>query len=154
MAGLRSESLLYLFKFLYVLVLFNMSAASLCLMISIVFRDASVASLMAILNLLFQMLFGGFLINQKSVPPMISFMKNLSFFGFAFEAVAVNEVNGLKLMDEKAGQKIETTGALVLNLFGLNPQNYWLDVKYLWFTCVLLISLSYIWLQIMVKERR
>ena len=154
MVGLRSESLLFLFKFLQVIVLFNMSAASLCLMIGIIFKDASIASLMAILNLLFQMLFGGFLVNQKSIPEILWVLKHLSFFGFAFEAVAVNEVNGLNLMDEKAGQKIETTGALVLNLFGLNPQNYWLDVKYLCYTCIITISISYFWLQYMVKEQR
>jgi hypothetical protein len=154
MAGLRSESLVFLLKFLQVIILFNMSAASLCLMISIIFKDASVASLIAILNLLFQMLFGGFLVNQKSIPDVLWFLKKLSFFGSAFEAVAVNEVNGLKLMDEKAGQKIETTGALVLNLFGLNPQNYWSDVKYLWYTCAILIGISLVWLQTMVREQR
>ncbi len=112
MAGLRSESVVFLFKFLLVLVLFNMTAASVCLAISIIFRDASLASLVAILVILFQMLFGGLLVNQNSIPKMIAWLKNLSFFNFAYEALAVNEVNGLTLVEVKAGLKIDAPGML------------------------------------------
>lgn len=110
MAGLRSESVVFLLKFLLVLVLFNMTAASVCLAISIIFKDASLASLVAILVILFQMLFGGLLVNQNSIPKMISWLKNLSFFNFAYEALAVNEVNGLTLVEIKAGLKIDAPG--------------------------------------------
>jgi drug/metabolite transporter (DMT)-like permease len=92
MIGLREDSPIYLVKFLLVLVLFNLTSASVCLAISIVFVDASVASLMATLVMLFEMLFGGLLLNKTSLPTSMSWLTELSFFNAAFEAMIVNEV--------------------------------------------------------------
>lgn len=52
------------FKFLLVLVLFNLTAASICLCIGILFKEIGVASLLSSLVMLFSMLFGGLLLNK------------------------------------------------------------------------------------------
>ncbi|KAJ3217310.1 hypothetical protein HK099_005523 [Clydaea vesicula] len=107
MMGLRTESPVYLLKFLFALVLFNLTAASLCFFISIVFKDSGVANLIATLIMLFQMLFGGILLNKKSIPSGLSWLNTVSFYNLAVEALVVNEVNGLALYENKLGLMID-----------------------------------------------
>lgn len=51
-------------KFLLVLVLFNLTAAALCLAIGVVFKNVSMANLLSVLVMLFSMLFAGLLLNK------------------------------------------------------------------------------------------
>jgi ABC-type multidrug transport system ATPase subunit len=51
-------------KFLLVLVLFNLTAAALCLAIGVVFKNLSMANLLSVLVMLFSMLFAGLLLNK------------------------------------------------------------------------------------------
>jgi hypothetical protein len=106
MIGLQAD-LWMLFRFLLVLVLFNVTSASCCLAISIIFKDQGVAALIATLVMLFEMLFGGLLLNKATMPSSFQWMQNLSFFNYAFEALVVNEVAGLTLVEEKFGFKID-----------------------------------------------
>lgn len=52
------------FKFLLVLVLFNLTAAALCLAIGVVFKNLSMANLLCCMVILFSMLFAGLLLNK------------------------------------------------------------------------------------------
>lgn len=106
MIGLRADSPIYLLKFLLVLVLFNLTAASVCLAISIVFKDLSVANLVATLLMLFEMLFGGLLLNKNSLPKYLNWIPKFSFFNSAIEAMVVNEINGLTLYENKHGWEV------------------------------------------------
>lgn len=54
-------------KFLLVLVLFNLTAAALCLAIGIVVKNLSLANLLACMAILFSMLFAGLLLNKGNV---------------------------------------------------------------------------------------
>ncbi len=101
MIGLRADSPEYLLKFLLVLVLFNLTAATVCLFISIACPQMGIANLVATLVMLFEMLFGGLLLNKNSVPSYLSWVNHLSFFNCAMEAMAVNEVNGLTLYQNR-----------------------------------------------------
>ena len=56
-------------KFILILVLFNLSAAAICLFIGIVFKEASVANLVGSLVMLFSLLLAGLLLNHGSIPP-------------------------------------------------------------------------------------
>lgn len=53
-----------LLKFLLVLILFNLTAAALCLAIGVVFKDLSMANLLSSMVMLFSMLFAGLLLNK------------------------------------------------------------------------------------------
>lgn len=105
MIGLQSDMFL-LGRFLLVLVLFNVTSASCFLAISVIFEDQGIANLVATLVMLFEMLFGGLLLNKASMPASFQWMQNLSFFNYAFEALVVNEVAGLTLVEEKFGFQI------------------------------------------------
>ncbi|EGF77988.1 hypothetical protein BATDEDRAFT_13539 [Batrachochytrium dendrobatidis JAM81] len=153
MIGLRPDTFLLL-RFLLVLVLFNLTAAAACLAISIIFKDVAVASLIATLVMLFEMLFGGLLLNKSSIPPAFQWMQRISFFNYAFEALVVNEVNGLSLLEEKFGLKIDVPGSVILQAFGLDALGYWEDVKLLGIMCMVFIGIAFIWLQLFVRERR
>ncbi len=56
------------FKFILILVLFNLAAAAICLFIGIVFRDGGVANLIGSLVMLFSLLFAGLLLNHDAIP--------------------------------------------------------------------------------------
>lgn len=113
MVGLRSE-LDTLLRFLLVLVLFNMTAASFCLLLSIIFKDVAMSNLIATLIMLFQMLFGGLMANSKTIPDSIGWVQNLSFFRYAFEALVVNEVSSLWVEQEEYGLKINVSLHLII----------------------------------------
>ncbi|CAG8558234.1 14293_t:CDS:10 [Cetraspora pellucida] len=142
------------FKFLLVLVLFNLTAASICLCIGIIFKEVGVASLLSSLVMLFSMLFGGLLLNKESIPSYLAWLKHLSFFNYAFEAMLVNEVVYLQLTEEKYGLQIDVPGATILSTFGFNASAYWPDVTKLTLLFMSFIVLSFTCLQLFVKELR
>ena len=55
--------------FALILVLFNLAASAMCLLIGILFRETSVASLIGSLVMLFSLLFAGLLLNKDAMPP-------------------------------------------------------------------------------------
>jgi hypothetical protein len=90
------------------------------MMLSLVFREASVAALIATLVMLFEMLFGGLLLNKNSVPPWGAWLQTFSYFNCALEALVVNEVNGLTLFETKFGLQIDVSckGLCGVDTFG------------------------------------
>jgi ABC-type multidrug transport system ATPase subunit len=142
------------FKFLLVLVLFNLTAAALCLAIGIIVKNLSLANLLACMAILFSMLFAGLLLNKDTMTPYFSWLKYLSFFNYALEAMLVNELIYLQLVEERFGLKIDVPGATILSTFGFNSKNYWPDVIRLCSMFSVFILIAYIWLVLFVKERR
>ena len=67
------------FKFLLILVLFNLAAASICLFIGIVIKDGGVANLVGSLVMLFSLLFAGLLLNRDSIPKQALWLQDVSF---------------------------------------------------------------------------
>jgi ABC-type multidrug transport system permease subunit len=88
-------------KFMLTLVLFNLTTASVVLLLSIAFESVSVASLVGTLVMLFNLLFTGLLINRETVAPALQWLHTISFFHAAFEALAVNELRYLQLKEIK-----------------------------------------------------
>ncbi|KAJ5579692.1 ABC transporter G family member [Penicillium hispanicum] len=115
-------------RFMLVLVLFNLAAANICLFIGIVIRDGGVANLIGSLVMLFSLLFAGLLLNHDAIPESALWLQSLSIFHYGFEALIVNEVTFLTLIDHKYGLDIEVPGASILSAFGFNTLAYWQDV--------------------------
>ena len=67
MSGLNAEWPSF-FKFILILILFNLAAAAICLFIGIVFKDGGVANLIGSLVMLFSLLFAGLLLNRDKIP--------------------------------------------------------------------------------------
>lgn len=142
------------FKFLLVLVLFNLTAAALCLAIGVVFKNLSMANLLCCMVILFSMLFAGLLLNKDSMSPYFGWLKHLSFFNYALEALLVNEMLYLQLVEERFGLNIDVPGATILSTFGFNARNYWPDVIKLGVMFLSFILFAFVWLVTFVKERR
>ncbi|KAI8096551.1 putative ABC transporter [Halteromyces radiatus] len=141
-------------KFLLVLVLFNLTAAACCLAIGVVFKNLSMANLLSCMVMLFSMLFAGLLLNKESMSPYFGWLKYLSFFNYALEALLVNEMLYLQLVEERYGLNIDVPGATILSTFGFNAKNYWPDVIRLASMFLFFIAFAFIWLVLFVKERR
>ncbi|ORZ31938.1 hypothetical protein BCR44DRAFT_62443 [Catenaria anguillulae PL171] len=153
MVGLIDSYSVFL-KFVLVLVLFNVTAAALCLLVSLAIRETPVASLVASLAMLFSMLFGGLLLNKDSIPTALSWLKHLSFFNYALEALVVNELKDLQLTENKYGLQIEVPAAVILSTFGFNAQAYWADVYKLIGMSSGFLVVGFLVLHFKVKERR
>ncbi|KAH7709720.1 Protein WHT-7 a [Aphelenchoides avenae] len=75
--------------------------------------------------------FGGFYINQATLPPYFYPIKYLSYFGYAYEAVAINqwtrigEIPGCKnsTATTPSGPRCYPTGADVLDSLSFRPEN-------------------------------
>ncbi len=67
------------FKFLLILVLFNLAAAAICLFIGIVFKDGGVANLIGSLVMLFSLLFAGLLLNHDAIPKAALWLQTVCF---------------------------------------------------------------------------
>ncbi|KAI4189177.1 MAG: hypothetical protein LQ346_005166 [Caloplaca aetnensis] len=160
------------FKFLLVLVLFNFAAAAICLFIGIIFRDGGVANLIGSLVMLFSLLFAGLLLNHDAIPPAALWLQSvsargslsvlgqklisvqLSIFHYGFEALIVNEVTYLTLIDHKYGLDIEVPGASILSAFGFDVGAFWTDLIGLAIFSGAFIVIAYIAMHFLLVEKR
>ncbi|KAL9042645.1 MAG: hypothetical protein Q9214_003718 [Letrouitia sp. 1 TL-2023] len=141
-------------KFLLILVLFNLAAAAICLFIGIVFRDGGVANLIGSLVMLFSLLFAGLLLNHHAIPKPALWLQSLSIFHYGFEALIVNEVTYLTLIDNKYGLDIEVPGASILSAFGFDVGALWADVIGLAVFSAAFVVIAYAAMHILLIEKR
>ncbi|KAI9826735.1 MAG: hypothetical protein M1819_007280 [Sarea resinae] len=142
------------FKFILVLVLFNLAAATICLFIGIIFKDGGMANLIGSLVMLFSLLFAGLLLNHDAIPKSALFLQTLSIFHYGFESLLVNEVKYLTLIDHKYGLDIEVPGASILSSFGFNVLALWRDVISLAVFSGIFIILAYLAMHVLLVEKR
>ncbi|KAH0537503.1 hypothetical protein FGG08_005721 [Glutinoglossum americanum] len=141
-------------KFILILVLFNLAAAAVCLFIGIIIKDGGVANLVGSLVMLFSLLFAGLLLNREAIPGPARWLQNLSIFHYAFEALLVNEVKLLSLVDHKYGLDIEVPGASILSSFGFVNTALWEDVISLAIFGGTFIILAYVAMHLILVEKR
>jgi ABC-type multidrug transport system ATPase subunit len=144
----------HFFKFILILVLFNLAAAAICLFIGIICKDPGVANLIGSLVMLFSLLFAGFLLNHDAIPSSALWLQSLSIFHYGFESLIVNEVAYLTLVDHKYGLDINVPGASILSSFGFNNLALWNDVISLGVLGAVFIVLAYAAMHILLVERR
>lgn len=153
MTGLVPDSI-HFFKFMLVLVLFNLAAAAICLFIGIVCKDGGVANLIGSLVMLFSLLFAGFLLNHDATPAGALWLQTLSIFHYGFESLIVNEVVELTLVDKKYGLDITVPGAAILSSFGFDNSALWTDVRSLAIFAASFIILAYAAMHFLLVEKR
>jgi ATP-binding cassette subfamily G (WHITE) protein 2 len=153
MVGLRWPAD-HFFWFMLITILLSFCATGMCLLISSLSPSVSVGNLVAILVMLFMLLFGGLLLNQATLPPGLQWIRWLSFINYAFSAMMVNEfVNQIFFItafDEVypiAGQYF------VVSIFGLDAQYFYLNIYLLVVFGVLFYAASGVVLYF-VKEKR
>ncbi|OTB02698.1 hypothetical protein M426DRAFT_322454 [Hypoxylon sp. CI-4A] len=144
----------HFFTFILVLVLFNLAAAAICLFIGIVCKDGGVANLIGSLVMLFSLLFAGLLLNHDAIPGAALWLQSLSIFHYGFEALIVNEVIKLTLVDKKYGLDITVPGAAILSSFGFNNAAKWMDVVNLGVFAAVFVVLAYAAMHFLLVEKR
>ncbi|KAI8629764.1 hypothetical protein F5Y19DRAFT_75536 [Xylariaceae sp. FL1651] len=144
----------HFFVFMLTLVLFNLAAAAICLFIGIVCKDSSVANLVGSLVMLFSLLFAGLLLNHDKIPDAALWLQSLSIFHYGFEALIVNEVIKLTLVDKKYGLDITVPGAAILSSFGFNNGAKWMDILNLSVFAAIFVVLAYTAMHFMLVEKR
>lgn len=144
----------HFFTFMLVLVLFNLAAASICLFIGIVCRDGSVANLIGSLVMLFSLLFAGLLLNHNAIPDAALWLQSLSIFHYGFEALIVNEVVKLTLVDKQYGLDITVPGAAILSSFGFDNAAKWRDIMNLGIFAAVFVVLAFAAMHFLLVEKR
>ncbi|KAK2606360.1 FAD-dependent urate hydroxylase [Conoideocrella luteorostrata] len=153
MTGLVPDSA-HFFRFMLVLVLFNLAAASICLLVGILCKNGGVANLIGSLVMLFSLLFAGFLLNHDATPASALWLQTLSIFHYGFESLIVNEVVELTLIDKQYGLDITVPGAAILSSFGFDNGALWADIRNLGIFALTFIFLAYMAMHFLLVERR
>lgn len=78
----------------------------------------------------------------------------LSIFHYGFEALIVNEVTFLTLIDKKYGLDITVPGASILSAFGFDTMGFWHDVIGLAVFPGAFIVIAYAAMHILLVEKR
>lgn len=143
------------FKFIGILVLFNLSISLEILSIGIIFEDLSNSIIFSVLVLLGSLLFSGLFINTREITSVaFKYFKNLSLFYYAYESLLINEVKSLMLREKKYGLNIEVPGATILSTFGFSVQHLGLDIKILGIFSTVFLIVGYVALKIIVVEQK
>lgn len=153
LVGLSFESGAF-WKFLVILVLFNLTAAATCLLIGIIIQDTGVANLVGCLVMLFSLLFAGLFLNHDSMPKGTVWIQYLSIFHYAYEALIVNEVKYLTLTERKFGLSIEVPGATILSTFGFDSGALTQDLLGLVVIFLTFLVGGYVAMHVLLVERR
>jgi ABC-type multidrug transport system permease subunit len=153
MTGLVPDSA-HFFRFMLVLVLFNLAAAAICLFVGILCKNGGVANLIGSLIMLFSLLFAGFLLNHDATPSGALWLQKLSIFHYGFESLIVNEVVELTLVDKKYGLDITVPGAAILSSFGFDNGALWSDTRNLGVFALTFIVMAYIAMHFLLVEKR
>ncbi|GFH16579.1 ABC2_membrane domain-containing protein, partial [Haematococcus lacustris] len=137
-----------------VLVVSNVTSASLSMAIGAALHSVAMANLVGSLALLLSMLFAGFLLSRNKMPGWIGWAANLSY---AFEALASNEFHGATDFRFTAFHQpgtppelvphIDVTGDDILNTFGFQVDGYWPDVRRLLLLCAVFLTATYLLLK-------
>jgi len=147
----------HFFVTMAVLVLVSLVSTSMSLAISSVTPSLSMGNLIAIMLLLFYLLFGGFLVNKTSMPVFIGWLKWTSFQSYAFEILMVNELNGLVVLFNPKGYNIvpvDIDGSAFLQQFDMDASRVYMDYGVLGGMIVVYLTFTYIFLRWVNKERR
>lgn len=95
------------------------------MILAALFEDLSVAILLGGAFVLFNIGFGGFLLNLNTLPSVVRWIQWLCPMKYALEAVTVNEVDHLTIADSLDGVPFDIPATSIANsLFGLTGSYY------------------------------
>jgi len=127
--------------FLLILILVNIVATAACFVISAAVNTIGQANLIASLYFIFCMLFGGLFLNNKT-SSWSTYLQYLSFIHYGYEALMVNEFQGLDLTFNPSGfSPTRINGQDVLNNYSMNSNMFLAD---LWILLAFFLSLLFI----------
>ncbi|KAI9985169.1 hypothetical protein PInf_004494 [Phytophthora infestans] len=137
------------------LVLFNVAAGSICLLVGVLSRRVGSANLAATVVLLIMLLFGGFLLNSETMPDAVGWLKHLSIFGYAFEILMTNELEGIILSFDAPGYPaVPVYGEVYIKTLGMDYTQRFYDVAALALIAIVLQLAAYLFLSLQVPKHR
>jgi len=120
--------------------------------------NAIVAQILSPISVVLFFLFGGFFVNNHSIPVWYKWIREISIFRYGYEALMKNEFEGLKFTCTDAqkihGQCPVPDGETQLKLMGMLDVEIWKDVVILLAMVVGYRLLAYICLRFLYKEKR
>jgi ABC-type multidrug transport system ATPase subunit/ABC-type multidrug transport system permease subunit len=154
MIGLRHEFTHFLW-FLLLTVLFNVVSGGMCLCIGAIAPSVASANLMATLGILGSSLFGGFLLNLGAIPKTLVWLKYLSFWKYAYEALLINELYGLPIIVDPTGMpSFPADGNFLLVELEMDYNRFYIDVIVLTIFAIAFMLLAAILMKVCVREKR
>jgi ATP-binding cassette subfamily G (WHITE) protein 2 len=128
----------HLATFAAILILANATASVVCMAVTCAMASARSANLVMSNVFIVLFMFGGFLLNKDTLPPLVRWLGHVSFVNYAFELLAINEFHGTPAMwtftvpnttepGDKPLPPLTVDGDSVLRQFGMYPQRWTLD---------------------------
>ncbi|KAI9342049.1 hypothetical protein DFJ73DRAFT_843020 [Zopfochytrium polystomum] len=141
-------------KFITLLMLFSAEIGFFCFLFTVVISDVGAATLMGAIVILFNMLFSGWLINQGSIVPWLGWIQYLSLFRYVYEALVVNDLSEIQIVDYIAGVTVNIPASVILDKFSFDANSYVRNVLISAGILVFLGVLNGVLVQSFLRERR
>eukprot|EP00127_Corallochytrium_limacisporum_P002658 Clim_evm94s134 gene=Clim_evmTU94s134 len=155
MIGFRHDTIDHFFYFLLILMLVNVAATSLCMVIGVSAKRMSMAIEVAALSLLFSLMLTGIFNNHKTMNPYVAWLRYLSFFNYGYEALCVNELDGVELKGSiLKSASFHVNARLILDQLGLEADNFFKDLAVLVLYSFIMLTVAFLALKYYVRERR
>ncbi|TKY90366.1 hypothetical protein EX895_000364 [Sporisorium graminicola] len=128
MVGMKPQAN-YFFEFLLIAVLFHLSMALYNMLLAALIEDLSISILFAGVFILFNIGFGGFLLNLNDLSPAVKWLQWICPMKYALEAVASHELSGLQLIDTVGGVSVTASVSVFSgNLFAFKDDAFYRDL--------------------------
>ncbi|SJX65413.1 related to ADP1-ABC transporter [Sporisorium reilianum f. sp. reilianum] len=128
MVGMKAQAN-YFFEFVLVAVLFHVCMALYNMLLAALIEDLSVSILFAGVFILFNIGFGGFLLNLNDLSPAVKWLQWICPMKYALEAVASHELSGLQLIDTVGGVSVTASVSVFSgNLFAFRDDAFYRDL--------------------------
>ncbi|EST08682.1 ABC transporter-like protein [Kalmanozyma brasiliensis GHG001] len=128
MVGMQSRAD-YFFEFILIAILFHLAMALYNMLLAALIEDLSISILFAGVFILFNIGFGGFLLNLNDLRGVFRWLQWVCPMKYALEAVASHELEGLQLIDQVGGVSISASVSVFSgNLFAFKPDAFYRDL--------------------------
>ena len=123
-----------------IIVLVVQTAVSFGAFLSVCAPNTNVAITLSGPILVPMLIFSGFLINFSDVPKYFLFLRYISWFGYANEALQINQWHDVTNITCSSSDCIQafTNGEGILNYLDMHPENFWPDI-----TCLLILTFGW-----------
>ncbi|KAJ3280724.1 hypothetical protein HDU76_009100 [Blyttiomyces sp. JEL0837] len=141
-------------KFIIVMLVFSAQIGFLCMFFAIVIADVGAATLYGAIVILFKTLFAGLLVNPSQITVYLRWIQYISFFRYSYEALVVNDLNGLQIVDTVAGAQVNIPASIVLTKFGFDLNSFWQDFVISAGIAIFMLLINAVLIFLIVKEKR
>eukprot|EP00808_Paulinella_micropora_P015644 g490.t1 len=120
--------------YLGVVILTHLTGTAWCYFMSVVSKTQAQASLITVIFFIYCIMFQGLLVNTNNTDNGFLVIRYASFVMYAFEALMINEFEGLALIFDPIGYpEIAITGETILENYGIDVARLGLDCGILFF---------------------